>query len=198
MKGFLDTFSVVVQIAFRNLFSNRWKTLIVGGIIGFGAFLVVLGTSLLDSVDHSMSRSIIGSVAGNIQVYSSASKEDLDVMGGFNFDANDIEPLPDFARVRQVLMSVPNVQQVVPMGINGSMVLSGNTVDQALAKLRTSVGALKAGDTTPALAQTYADQKDHVRQIISVLQADVENVKRLHDDKALANDDLGSVARAAS
>ena len=198
MKGFFDTAAVVIQIAFRNLFANRYKTLIVGGIIGFGAFLVVLGTSLLDSVDHSMSRSIIGSIAGNIQVFSSASKEDLDVMGGFNFDANDIEPMPDFARVRQVLMTVPNVQQVVPMGINGSLVLSGNTVDQALAKLRQSVTAQKAGDATPALAQAYTDQKDHVRQIISVLQGDVENVKRLHDDKALANDDLGSVARAAS
>ena len=198
MKGLFDTVLVVVQIAFRNLFANRWKTLIVGGIIGFGAFLVVLGTSLLDSVDHSMSRSIIGSVAGNIQVYSSNSKEDLDVMGGFNFDANDIEPLPDFARVRQVLMTVPNVQQVVPMGINGSMVLSGNTVDQALAKLRSSVTARQAGDTAPALTQAYTDQKDHVRQIISVLRSDVENVKKLHDDQALLTDDLGSVAKAAS
>jgi ABC-type lipoprotein release transport system permease subunit len=198
VTGFLDTLSVLVQIAFRNLFANRYKTLIVGGIIGFGAFLVVLGTSLLDSVDHSMSRSIIGSVAGNIQVYSSASKEDLDVMGGFNFDANDIEPLNDFAHVRKVLMSVPNVAEVVPMGINGSMVLSGNTVDQALAKLRLSVTARDQGDATPALAQTYADQKDHVRQIVTVLQGDVENVKRLHDEKALATDDLGSVTRAAS
>jgi ABC-type lipoprotein release transport system permease subunit len=198
VRGLLDTLAVVVQIAFRNLFSNRWKTLIVGGIIGFGAFLVVLGTSLLDSVDHSMSRSIIGSVAGNIQVFSSASKEDLDVMGGFNFDANDIEPLNDFAHVRQVLMSVPNVLQVVPMGINGSMVLSGNTVDQALAKLRLSVTARAQGDTSPALIQTYADQKDHVRQIVTVLQSDVENVKKLHDEKALVTDDLGSVARAAS
>ena len=59
----------------------------VGGIIGFGAFLVVLGTCLLDSVDHSMSRSIVGSVAGNVQVYSANSTDDLDVMGGFSFDA---------------------------------------------------------------------------------------------------------------
>jgi ABC-type lipoprotein release transport system permease subunit len=198
VKGLRGTLGVVLQIAFRNLFANRYKTLIVGGIIGFGAFLVVLGTSFLDSVDHSMSRSIIGSVAGNIQVYSSASKEDLDVMGGFNFDANDIEPLPDFARLRQVVMAVPNVAQVVPMGINGSMVLSGNTVDQALAKLRQSVTARAQGESTPALTQTYADQKDHVRQIVTVLQGDVENVKKLHDEQALATDDLGSVARAAA
>jgi ABC-type lipoprotein release transport system permease subunit len=198
VSALLDTLTVVIQIAFRNLFANRWKTLIVGGIIGFGAFLVVIGTSLLDSVDHAMSRSIISSIAGNIQVYSSESKDDLDVMGGFSFDANSIEPLSDFARVKSVLMSVPNVAQVVPMGLNGSLTLSGNTVDQALAKLRTSVTAKTRGDTSAALAQTYADQKDHVRQIISVLQGDTENAKKLHDEKALANDDLGSVARAAS
>ncbi len=198
MTGYFATLSVVIQIAFRNLFSNRWKTLIVGGIIGFGAFLVVLGTSLLDSVDHSMSRSIIGSIAGNIQVYSAESKDDLDVMGGFSFDANSIEPLTDFARVEQAVLSVPNVARVVPMGLNGSLTLSGNTVDQALAKLRESVTARQAGNTTPALDQTYADQKDHVRQIISVLQGDSENAKKLHDDTALAQDDLGSVTRAAS
>ena len=198
MTGFLDTLAVVVQIAFRNLFANRWKTLIVGGIIGFGAFLVVMGASLLDSVDHSMSRSIIGSVAGNIQVYSSESKDDLDVMGGFSFDANSIEPLTDFDRVRRVVMSVPNVAQVVPMGINGSLTLSGNTVDQALAKLRQSVTQREQGGTDPALTQAYDDQKDHVRQIISVLQGDTENAKKLHDAQALASDDLGSVTKAAS
>jgi ABC-type lipoprotein release transport system permease subunit len=198
VSALIDTFLVVVQIAFRNLFANRWKTLIVGGIIGFGAFLVVMGTSLLDSVDHAMSRSIIGSIAGNIQVYSSESKDDLDVMGGFTFDANAIEPLTDFARVRRVLMAVPNVLQVVPMGLNGSLTLSGNTVDQALAKLRTSVTERQQGDTSPALAQTYVDQKDHVRQIISVLRGDSENAKKLHDERALVNDDLGSVTKAAS
>ena len=66
----LATFKVIALIATRNLLASRLKTLIVGGIIFFGALLVVLGTSLLDSVDHAMSRSIIGSVAGNLQVYS--------------------------------------------------------------------------------------------------------------------------------
>ena len=47
-----DTFKVIALIATRNLLASRLKTLIVGGIIFFGALLVVLGTSLLDSVDH--------------------------------------------------------------------------------------------------------------------------------------------------
>jgi ABC-type lipoprotein release transport system permease subunit len=198
VRAYVDTFGVVAQIAFRNLFASRWKTLIVGGIIGFGAFLVVLGTSLLDSVDESMSRSIIGSVAGDVQVYSSRSTEDLDVMGGFSFDANAIDPLPDFAQVRASVESVPNVARVVPMGINNSLVVSGNTVDQALERLRALVTARAERAPTSADDAAYAAAKGHVRQIITVLSGDIANVRQLQDEKSLAVEDLSSVTRAAS
>ena len=41
-----------------------------------------VGSSLLDSIDAAMSRSIIGSVAGHIQVYSAKSKDELALFGG--------------------------------------------------------------------------------------------------------------------
>ena len=37
MRAWFATFGVVAQIAFRNLFASRLKTIIVGGIIFFGA-----------------------------------------------------------------------------------------------------------------------------------------------------------------
>lgn len=197
MRAYIDTFGVVAQIAFRNLFASRWKTLIVGGIIGFGAFLVVLGTCLLDSVDRSMSRSIVGSVAGNLQVYSSSSTDDLDLMGGFA-DASAIEPLPDFARVKATIESVPNVKSVVPMGVNNSLVVSGNTVDQALAGLRKLVNERREQGSSPERDAAIAAARDHVRQIISVLSGDIENAKKLQDEHALAVEELSSVARAGS
>ena len=43
LTAWLDTFGVIAQIAFRNLFASRLKTFIVGGIIFFGALLVVAG-----------------------------------------------------------------------------------------------------------------------------------------------------------
>ena len=52
MRAWLATLGVVAQIAFRNLFASRLKTIIVGGIIFFGGLLVVAGNSLLDSVDR--------------------------------------------------------------------------------------------------------------------------------------------------
>lgn len=185
-----STVGVIVQIALRNLLSSRWKTLIVGGIVGFGALLVVLGTSLLDSVDESMSRSIIGSVAGNIQVFSKESKEDLDVMGGFSMDSSPIEPLPDFERVARILESVPNVETVVPMGIDGAIVLSGNTVDQALSRLRETVTRRAESEPSPALEAEYAARKDHVRQILSVLGSDIEKVRQLAADSGGLNEEL--------
>ena len=51
MRAWLSTLGVVAQIAFRNLAASRLKTVIVGGIIFFGALLVVAGNSLLDSMD---------------------------------------------------------------------------------------------------------------------------------------------------
>lgn len=198
MKGSLATLGVVAQIALRNLFASRWKTLIVGGIVAFGAFLVVIGTSLLDSVDRSMSRSIIGSVAGNIQVYSSKSEQELDVMGGFSMDSNQLDPLDDFERVQSVLRAVPNVHEVVPMGIDGALVLSGNTIDLALGRLRESVTKRLGGDTSPELAAAYAAQKDHVRQIVSVVGADIQNVKKLQSDVAAIDEELRAVLLASS
>jgi ABC-type lipoprotein release transport system permease subunit len=194
--SWFSTFGILLQIALRNLVASRYKTLIVGGIVGFGAFLVVLGTSLVDSVDASMSRSIIGSVTGHLQVYSSKSKGDLDVMGGLGGDSEQPTPLDDFAKVRSTLLSVPNVEDVVPMGIDGALVLSGNTIDRALARLREAVNARSRGPG--GTATEYEVAKGHVRQILKVLGADVENLRKVQDDGSLDADDLALVQRATS
>jgi ABC-type lipoprotein release transport system permease subunit len=193
---YLSTLGVIIQIAFRNLFASRLKTMIVGGIIFFGALLVVVGSSLVDSIDRSMSRSIIGSVAGHIQVYSAKSKDELEVMGGFSMEAPDITPVDDYQRLQQTLMKIPNVKAVVPMGIDGAIVSSGNTIDVALEKLRDTVRRRQAGDRT--LNDRYQAEKGHVRQMITVLQADSENVSKILDEKAVNKEDAVNVARAAS
>ncbi|HVW24673.1 MAG TPA: FtsX-like permease family protein [Polyangiaceae bacterium] len=198
MRGIGETLAVIAQIAIRNLFASRWKTLIVGGIIGFGALLVVAGTSLLDGVDHAMSRSIIGSVTGHIQVYSNKSKDDLDVMGGFGADPGDIAPLDDFAKVRAALLSVPNVQGVVPMGIAFALVNSGNTVDQALAELRETAGKRKSGEGDAAASELYQAEKGHVRQILTVLSADFDNVRKVADERAVSDDELQAIRKGSS
>jgi len=201
MRGWLDTLGVVAQIAFRNLFASRLKTIIVGGIIFFGGLLVVAGNSLLDSLMASMSRSVIGAVAGHIQVYNAKSKDPLEVMGRMMMGDPDLAQLDDFAQVRASLLKVPNVKSVVPMGISGALVTSGNTIDLALEKLRNAVKARQAAKTDGERARAeaqIASEKGHVRQIVSVLQGDLKNAKAVLDTHAIDKDDADAVARAAS
>ncbi len=201
MRGWLDTLGVVAQIAFRNLFASRLKTVIVGGIIFFGALLVVAGNSLLDSLDASMSRSVIGSVAGHIQVYNAKSKDTLEVMGRMMMGDPDLSQLDDFAKVRASLLKVENVKSVVPMGISGALVTSGNTIDLALEKLRNAVNARHDAKTDGQRAEAatrVASEKGHVRQIVSVLQGDLKNAKAVLDEHAIEKEDVAAINRVSS
>ncbi|HZL17269.1 MAG TPA: FtsX-like permease family protein [Polyangia bacterium] len=201
MKGWFATLGVVAQMAFRNLFASRLKTIIVGGIIFFGGLLVVVGNSLLDSLVASMSRSVIGSVAGHIQVYNAQSKDKLEVMGRMMMGDPDLSQLDDFAKVRASLLKVPNIKSVVPMGISGALVTSGNTIDLALEKLRNAVKARVAAKTDADRAKAEAQvagEKGHVRQIVSVLQGDLKNAKAVMDEKTIDPADVEAVNRAAS
>jgi len=194
MRGYIDTLKVIVLIAFRNLFASWLKTLIVGGIILFGSMLVVVGTALVDSVDASMSRSIIGSVAGHIQVYNAKSADELVVMGGFQLDAADLAQIDDFKGMREALLTVPNVKAVVPMGLSGAMVPSGNIVDVVLEKLRNLIRRQQAGEDVSAAIES---QKEHVRQIVGVLATDMANVGKLLTDKAVSPEELAAIRRAS-
>lgn len=192
-----DTVGLVAQIAWRNLLANRWKTLIVGGIIGFGALLVVVGGSMLDGVEQAMSRSIVGSVAGHIQVYSRESKDELDIMGGISADAPDIAPL-DFDRLKRALAKESNIAALVPMGISSAIVSSGNSIDQALSRLRQSADRVKSGESSPELLAQYRAQIGLVRQIVEVLQHDLENARKISDGGSLDPEQREAVATTAS
>jgi ABC-type lipoprotein release transport system permease subunit len=196
MSALLDTATIVVEIALRNLFASRWKTLIVGGIIGFGALLVVVGTSLLDAVDHAMRHSITSSIAGHIQVYSAASSDELEIMGSLYVDVPDIAPLEDFAQVRSTLLAVPNVQAVVPMGFSDAVASSDNAVDLALETLRQSVDTRASGADAEA-ARNYEAQKARVRQIVVVLRKEIEDAKHV-SERSVTDDEARALERASS
>ena len=136
---------VLVQIAWRNLFAS-WLNVIIGFVILGGTFLVVCGGSALDSLDQSMSRSITGSVSGDVQVYSAKSKDQLSLFGNMGGADSDLTPITSFNKVKEVLMKVPNVRAVVPMGAANAIISSGNTVDVMLARLRDAEKRLQAGD----------------------------------------------------
>ncbi len=186
MRSRIRVGSILVQIAFRNLFASRWKTVIIGGIVLFGAFLVVLGSSLLDSIDVGMRHSIQGSLGGHVQVYRQDSKDDLAIYGGM-MGPSDLRPIEDFARLKAVLEKVPNVREVVPMGIDQAMVSTGNVFDRALEELRQAVRTRLAGDRSEAAERTYRAKKEHVQYMTGLLRQELHEARAIIDEQSMSS-----------
>ena len=192
----LEREGILLRIAGRNLFRSRIN-LLIGAVILGGTFLVVVGGALLDSVVSSMSRSIIGSVAGHVQVYSARSKDEFAIWPTGGADP-DLSPMTDWERTQRLLESVPNVKAVIPMGINAAMVTSGNTVDLTLAELRDVVREEKEQGVTPEREARRESLKEHVRQIVRVLLADLARVNEMNTAGALEPEVRAAIERASS
>lgn len=134
---------LIINVAFRNLWLYRVKTLVIGTLLCLGTFLGVVGFSLLRDVQGSMKESIIGSIAGHLQIYSDKAKDDLALFGGGFMGRVDVGEIADIVPYRDVVMQNPNVAAFVPMGLDMSLLGRGNEMDEGLDSLRT---ALKSGD----------------------------------------------------
>lgn len=183
------------RLAVRNLFSS-FLNLVIGGIILVGTLLFVVGGSLLTSMDEAMSKSVTGSIAGHAQVYSSKSKDELSLFG--DWTTPDIAAIPDFAKVKPVLLSVDNVKTVVPMGIDGASVTYGNTVDLTLEKLRKAETARLRGDRSAETAARIESLKTHARGIIRVIQGDYKKLAVLASKDGVDPQAVKDLEKAAS
>lgn len=187
--------AILVQVAFRNLFANRWRTIVIGGVVLLGAFLVVVGSSIVESIDTGMRRSIQGSLGGHVQVFNESSKDTLSIYGSFMGDSV-LEPIEDFAEVKVALRKVPNVREVVPMGIDQAVVATGNIFDQALERLRADVRARLDGDRSEDRARAFESGKAHVRRMVTLLRDEVARARTLVDEASLRESDREELARA--
>ena len=199
MSARRDAVRVLLRIALRNLTAAPVRTTILGAIILVGSLIVVVGTSLLDSIDRGMRTSIQGSLGGHLQVYDAQSEGELALYGGLRGESQ-LEPIEDFAKVKAVLSRVPNVKRVVPMGIDQAMVATGTTFDTALERLREDVRRMKAGDRSPERRRSYDAHVAHVRRMLDLLVGDLEQARAIADmdsrEMASRRDELAALFRA--
>ncbi|WP_218110220.1 ABC transporter permease [Oligoflexus tunisiensis] len=177
-----------MKVAFRNLWLYRVKTLVIGTLLCLGTFLGVIGFSLLRDVEGSMRESIIGSIAGHLQIYSDKAKDDLALFGGGFMGRADIGELPDIVPYREIALQNPNVEAFVPMGMDMSLLGRGNEMDEILDQLRE---ALKSQD--PVAIQTRIDG---VRFQLEQLKKEAAEQKKLVADVAVVEAQEADIAKA--
>lgn len=172
----MGTLRILLLIAFRNLFTHKITSTIVGSVIFFGTFLVVSGSALLDSINQGMARSVTSSLAGHLQLYSADARDELALFGSAMMGANDHGEIDDFARTRAVVEAVPNVKAVVPMGLHTVTVATGNEIDQVLEALHEAVG----GGNTTHVKRLGAQ----IRDIVADLRQEQVNALSITADEA--------------
>jgi ABC-type lipoprotein release transport system permease subunit len=181
---------LALLLAVRNLGAHKVKSAIVGTILFVGTFFIVVGSSLLDSIQTGMERNITSSVAGNLQIYSETAKDELAIFGGMSFGASDLGDIPDFDKVAGPISKLDNVAAVVPMGIVNGTVFGQNDIDVVLNGLRAAVAA---GDT---VRQDVLIGR--VRRIVSTLGGELDNRAALVADKAKLARDKEALTEAGS
>lgn len=129
---------MILKIAARNVFLHRMRTLAVGTILTFGAFLAILGHSFVNGIAGGMQNSTTQSITGDIQIYSDSAKEKLSVFGNMDGSPTDVGHVENFENVAQKLTQNPQVAAVVPMGTSFAQVSPGNILDHFLERLRKS------------------------------------------------------------
>ncbi len=169
---------ILIHIALRNLLTHKIKSAIVGGLLVFAALLIILGLSLISSIDTSMSKSIVNSVAGHIQLQEKGAKDELSIFG--QMGSNEIGYIHNFAEIRKAIEALPEVAAVVPMGIDSSIVFGGNVLDVKLEALR---NAVKAGD-----AKQVDIVRRHVRRMVALLDEELKNLKGFSDQEKMSDD----------
>lgn len=191
----LAELKVLLLVAVRNIALHKIKSLVVGGILLVGTFLVVFGLSILSSVENTMSQSIIGSVAGHLQVYSADARDDLALFGSGFFGRDDLGEINKFEDVKKEILKHPNVADVVPLGFENAILGRGNLLDDLFERFRSTVKTGVEKDITSmidsiklALNSVKADLNNEVA--ISSVPEDVR--KQISDVETALSDDFWS------
>lgn len=181
---------LLVRLALRNLLAHKIKSLIVGSILFFGTFLVVLGSAILDSMEESMAKAITSSLSGHLQVYSDKAEDPLALFGSFGMGQPDIGEIENFSNVEPPLEAVDNVKAVVPMGVTIATVFGQTELDQVLNEMREAV---RNGE-----AERLPNLETQVRRIATTLMGEIETRAKVTGDPAKVQADKEALEKALS
>lgn len=177
---------LLVELAVQSLRAHGNKSLVVGGLMAFSAFVVVVALAFLSSVQESTRASIVESLAGDLQVYASDARDPLALLGGMGFGTDEIGEIDDVKPVLELLRAHDNVAAAVPMGLVSTSVASPGDVDRVLGALR---AAVERGDTAEQSALL-----ERVQGIARVVFEQEQKQARMTD--ALSDEGFAVLARA--
>ncbi len=119
----------IFKIAVRNLRQHRSKSLIIGIIMALGVMILVVGNTLINTIDTGIERAFIDNYTGNVMI-TGLAKSEISLFGVRSPGGLEETPtIPDFRKIREHAESLPNVTAAVNQ-ITGFGVFSIEGVDE--------------------------------------------------------------------
>ncbi|HEY1100323.1 MAG TPA: FtsX-like permease family protein [Myxococcota bacterium] len=195
---------LLVHLGLQSLKAHKAKTLIVGGLMTFGSFLVVVSLALLGSIDRSTRQSVVESVSGDLQIYDKNAKDQLALFGGMGFGTENVGEVESWEKLTAAIAPVDNIKAVLPMGFANVGVAAPGDVDRTLDELRKAVAdndqaAVKVlGERVRSMAKVIAEQAEKEKAITnSITSSSSAAIKRALGDQLqldLQRDPLPTIA----
>lgn len=195
MSSFLRQLGLVLLIASRSLVSHRSRTALVGSILALGTALVLVGVSLLSSIERSMKASITQSLAGDLQVYSNEGRDELALFGGGFMGQDDIGRIDRIEDAAPVVRAVPGVKAVVPMGIDFATITQAGELESALSDLRAAVYRTREGK---ARARELDAAARKVRELVGQVAGELRRRTEVASDPDAIRKVLAEVEQATT
>ena len=106
---------ILLKIVYRNLKEHKVKTLIIGIIVAFGMYLLVVGNTVIDTVTSGVSKNFIEYNTGHVAIFP-ASLENPSLVGGGPemMDAEVVPIIRDYKRVAARVLEDSRVVAVSP------------------------------------------------------------------------------------
>ena len=115
--------SVLLKIVYRNLKEHKVKTLIIGIIIAFGMYILIVGNSIIDTVTAGISKNFIEYNTGHIAVFPSSVENPSLAGGPAAMMEEEVTPIiRNYKSVAEAVRSNGNVSAISPQ-INGTVTM---------------------------------------------------------------------------
>lgn len=103
--------SITFKMSWRNLWRHKGKSLVIGVILFFGAFLMTVGNGMVSGMEAGLSNNIINLFTGDIVVISNEQEKD-DVL--FSFSGKPLKTIKNFEAVKEVLDTHTAINTYLP------------------------------------------------------------------------------------
>ena len=106
---------ILLKIVYRNLKEHKVKTLIIGIIVAFGMFLLVVGNTVIDTVTSGVSKNFVEYNTGHVAIFPAALENPSLVGGGPEMMQAGVVPIiRDYKRVVARVLEDDRVVAVSP------------------------------------------------------------------------------------